>query len=129
MSTEDRGKDLRELWAERARRVADAHARTSVVGMTRRPRAPEERQFLRSLGPEQEYGGLWFIEVEHPPDPIVLEVCRVLVSRFAEDPGAYLHWLHTPQARLGEECPHELLARGEADSVLRLLRHTEKRDG
>lgn len=126
MPGEHHHKDLQALWSDRAKRLSDPRSGMSVVGMTRRPRHPEERRFLRSLGPEQHYGGLWFIEVEQPDDPTVSEVCRVLVARFRDDTEAYLRWLHTAQAQLGGDCPHELLARGEAEPVLSLLRQAEE---
>jgi hypothetical protein len=53
--------DLREKWAERLERIRRSQARTDVRGMTRPPRDPVEREFLRRIGREGP-----FIEV-HPP--------------------------------------------------------------
>ena len=86
----------------------------------------EERRFLRSLGPGQRYGGLWFIELEDPSAPLAREIWRILTRRFSGDTGAYLQWLHAPHPGLGGECPHELLAGGDLESVLALLQDSEQ---
>jgi hypothetical protein len=52
--------DLREKWAERLERVRRSQARTDVTGMTRPPRDPVEREFLRQIGREGPF-------VEAPP--------------------------------------------------------------
>lgn len=44
--------DLREKWAERLDRVRRSQARTDTRGMTRPPRDPVERAFLRRIGRE-----------------------------------------------------------------------------
>ena len=44
--------DLREKWAERLERVRRSQARTDTRGMTRPPRDPVERAFLRRIGRE-----------------------------------------------------------------------------
>lgn len=53
--------DLREKWAERLERVRRSQARTDVRGMTRPPRDPVERAFLRRIGREGP-----FIEADQP---------------------------------------------------------------
>jgi hypothetical protein len=53
--------DLREKWVERLERVQRSQARTDVRGMTRPPRDPVERAFLRRIGREGP-----FIEGQQP---------------------------------------------------------------
>lgn len=45
-------RDLREKWETRLERVRRSQARTDPSGMTRPPRDPEERKFLRRTGQE-----------------------------------------------------------------------------
>lgn len=44
--------DLSEKWPERWERVRRSQARTDTTGMTRPPRDPDERRFLRRTGQE-----------------------------------------------------------------------------
>jgi hypothetical protein len=44
--------DLRDKWAKRLERIRRSQARTDIRGMTRPPRDPVEREFLRSIGRE-----------------------------------------------------------------------------
>lgn len=59
-ASDDDLRDLREHWAERLERVRRSQARTDVRGMTRPPRDPVERAFLRRIGREGPF-------VEEPP--------------------------------------------------------------
>lgn len=52
--------DLRDKWPERLERVRRSQARTDPRGMTRPPRDPVEREFLRHIGGEGPF-------VEDPP--------------------------------------------------------------
>lgn len=120
-----------EEWQRRreARRswVAEVRTRTRPQGMTRPVRAEEERRFLRALGWERRYGGLLFLEVPDPQAPAVREISRWLEERFGpEEERAYLVFLHEPKAGLGGECPHELLAHGEAERVLLWIREGDQ---
>lgn len=56
--------DLRDKWAERLERVRRSQARTDVRGMTRPPRDPAERAFLRRTGKEGP-----FVEAEPQKGP------------------------------------------------------------
>lgn len=42
--------DVSEKWEERLERVRRSQARTDVAGMTRPPRDPDERAFLKRTG-------------------------------------------------------------------------------
>lgn len=52
--------DLRDKWEERLERVRRSQARTDVRGMTRPPRDPVKRAFLRRIGREGPF-------IEGPP--------------------------------------------------------------
>ena len=56
--------DLSEKWQSRLKRVRRSQARTDVTGMTRPPRDPDERGFLRRTGQEGP-----FREAPEPPPP------------------------------------------------------------
>jgi hypothetical protein len=45
-------RDISELWSVRLARVRQSQARTDPSGMTRPPRDPDERAFLRRVGQE-----------------------------------------------------------------------------
>jgi hypothetical protein len=53
--------ELRAMWARRRAAAAETRARTDPTGMTRPPRDPDEREFLRGIGGEGP-----FVEVESP---------------------------------------------------------------
>ncbi|MBW3630470.1 MAG: hypothetical protein KY464_14385 [Gemmatimonadetes bacterium] len=108
-------------WEERRRRTENVHGRTDVTGMNRLPRDPGERHFLRALGPERRYGGLVFVEVPDPTHPAVRQVSALLVDRFGSDEAGYLEWIHATLDELAGDCPHEALALGRGEEVLRLL--------
>lgn len=94
----------------------------NIVGMTRPPKDPHERQFLRALGAARQYGGLWFIEVPDSSDPVVRDLCGLLADQFTDDEQGYLRWLHTPRSEFRGECPHELLATGRPQPVLDFMK-------
>ena len=58
----DRNRDPSRHWAARLERVRRYRERSNPSGMTRPPRDPEEREFLRKTGREGPY-------VEAPPTP------------------------------------------------------------
>lgn len=50
--SESKKRDLSDKWKIRLERVRRSQARTDTRGMTRPPRDPEERKFLRETGQE-----------------------------------------------------------------------------
>lgn len=61
--TQENPRDPSEQWAERIERVRRYRERSDPRGMTRPPRDPDERAFLRETGQEGPY-------VEAPAEPL-----------------------------------------------------------